>query len=102
MVRVAVGRLLLTLTCVRPFFDVLRTTKSARPFQVVTCGEVVGSLSFRSALAKAIKCPCPFTAASHEMAASGHMRPFSVYHLHGHECQVLSVGRYHIAVSLQP
>ena len=36
MLRVDVGRLLLMLICVLPFLEVLRTTRRARPFHVVT------------------------------------------------------------------
>ena len=39
-VRREVGRLLLMLTWTLPFFLVLRTTSSARPFHVVTLDEV--------------------------------------------------------------
>ena len=70
-----VGKLLLMLTCALPFALLLRTTSIARPFHVVTRGEVEGSLSFISAEAKASKLPCPLVMASQEMAASGQTLP---------------------------
>ena len=54
---VAVPKLLLMLTCTLPLFLLLRTTSRARPFHVVTRGEVDGSRSFMSADAKAMSCP---------------------------------------------
>ena len=69
--RLAVGNALLMLTLTEPFFCVLRTTRRARPFHVLVRGEVYGSVSFRSAEAKANRFPAPLTIASQSMAASG-------------------------------
>ena len=43
MLMLLVGKLLFTLTLMLPPFSWLRTTRMARPFQVVTRGEVYGS-----------------------------------------------------------
>ena len=75
MVMAAVGRLLFILTCALPLDWLLRITNSARPFHVVTREEVLGSRSFKSAVANAIILPCPSTIASQGMAASGQTRP---------------------------
>ena len=74
-VMTAVGNWLLIRICALPFFCVLRTAIKARPFHVVTCDDVEGSQSLRSAEAAAIRIASPLTLTSQAMAASGQTCP---------------------------